>query len=156
MGAGPAVDTLRRLARAKQMQDTEDTGLDEADFFAHGLERGMTHANVQNQVGDVLSEGAARRHTLPYAASEAQDEEQRQMDLAATRYMLPAQIKAQGDLQAASMAAQGRVGAAQAAHPQLGSVDALKAALLKRFESGYPIDPKDIAQLQTLLQQQGQ
>ena len=154
LGAGPAIDAFRKMARAQQMQDIEDRGMEEADFFAHGLDRGMTHANVQNQVQDTLSEGAYRRRTLPYAAQGIAEDEAQARDLAAARYSLPAQIKAQGDLAAAAASAQGRIGAAQAAHPVLDPVEALRQSILKRFEAGYGVSPDDIKQLQTILASQ--
>lgn len=148
MGAGPAIDALRKMSRAQEAQKLENNSMDEADFFAHGLDRGLTHANTQNQVADVLNEGAARRHFLPFEKQFEEGNDEQAQSLAATRYMLPAQIEAQSRLGAASMEAQGRVGAAQAGHPTLSPLQAMQDALMKRFAAGYAVSPKELEQLQ--------
>jgi hypothetical protein len=127
--------------------------MDEADFFAHGLDRGLTHANVQNQVGDVLSEGAARRRTLPYASQAIADEARQEQELAATRYLLPAQMKMQGDIAAAATTAQGRVQAAQVPGQNLSTralYDVINALTEK---TGKVPDPETIETLKRIYSQ---
>jgi hypothetical protein len=100
MGAGPAIDALRHAMDDQRLQQSanvraklDDNQMVEDDFNANGLNRGMAHANVQNQVGDVLSEGKARRGFLPWAQQES---EQNMNDVLATsdaRYGEPARAK---------------------------------------------------------------
>jgi hypothetical protein len=159
MGAGPAIDALRHAMDDQRLQQSanvraklDDNQMVEDDFNANGLNRGMAHANVQNQVGDVLSEGKARRGFLPWAQQES---EQNMNDVLATsdaRYGEPARARAFGDMQTAKITGDSRVEAARVAHAPISDpIEAFKAALLKRFEAGYPITKEDIAQLQTAL-----
>ncbi len=123
LGAGPAIDALRHAMDEQRMQGSADlqSGLDdqqtiENDFNANGLNRGLAHANVQGQVGDVLSEAKARREFLPWGQAASEQNDAQAQAIADARYGQPARIKAYGDVQAAQAGAQGRIGAAQAAH----------------------------------------
>lgn len=155
LGAGPAIDALRHAADEQRLQGSADVqaGLDddqlvENDFNANGLNRGMNHANVQNQIGDVNSEAKARRGFLPYATAADERDTESAASLADARYGQPARIKAAGDVNAATMNASGRIGAAKAAHAPLDPISALRQAVMDRFKAGYPVDPNDLAKLQ--------
>lgn len=115
MGAGPEVDAYRQQARARGAQELEDQAMKEADFFAHGLDRGMTHANVQNQIADVNSEAAAARQMLPNAEALGNKTHADRLELINAQYGIPAQQRALEALQGAQIAGDARVQAAQAA-----------------------------------------
>jgi len=151
MGAGPAVDALRRAFNEKQLQDRasvqsklSNDQLVEDDFNANGLNRGLAHADVQNQVGDSLSEARARRQFLPWGQQAGEQNDQQRLAELYAHFVQPAQTKAQGDIGAATINAGGRIGAAQAS---TGSpIEALQKALLELVGQG-----KSPEELQTLL-----
>ncbi len=141
LGAGPAIDAQRRAADESRLQDTADMQGDlannqlvEDDFNANGLNRGMNHANVQNQIGDVNSEAKARRGFLPWGQAEDDRQTEGALATADARYGQPARIKAAGDVNAAAMGAQGRIGAAQASHGN--PMEALQKALHEMVAQG--------------------
>jgi hypothetical protein len=138
LGAGPAINGLRRSADERRHQDVLNNEAEDADFMEHGLDRGMAHANVEGQVGDVLSESKARRGFLPFA-SQAHDQAfgdaATQNDI---RYGNPARIAARGHLEAAEATASGRLATEQtrqdgraAAIPMQGLLDALNDYISK-------------------------
>lgn len=134
LGAGPAIDALRHAADEQRLQGSADVmsgladdQLVEDDFNANGLNRGMNHANVQNQIGDVNSEAKARRGFLPWGQAADERDTGNAASLADARYGQPARIKAASDRDAAALGASGRIGAARASHN--GPIDALNKAL---------------------------
>lgn len=149
LGAGPAIDALRRVADERRLQTTNDLLASDADMEAHGLQRELTRAGIENQVGDVMGEGKARRGFLPWAQEANQRDMAARLQQLQLQYMAGPQIAAQGHVAAAQAEAQGRVDAAKALHTPLDPIEALRAAVLKRFQSGFPVDPSEIASLQT-------
>jgi hypothetical protein len=113
LGAGPAIAGLRRSADERRLQDRTNIQAEDADYMENGLDRGMAHANVEGQVGDVLSESKARRGFLPFA-SQAHD--QAFGDAAAQadiRYGQPARIHADAALGSAAIRGRAQVDAAE-------------------------------------------
>lgn len=135
LGAGPAINSLRDAFAEMEREKYQGADNQEADFLEHGMDRGVARANVQNQTGDMLSEGAARRSFLPFAERAGQRDAERAESLAQTRYLQPAQIQAQGNVLGRQADAQGRIGAAQAKDASLPTralFDALNAFFEKK------------------------
>lgn len=150
MGAGPAIDALRHVSDEQRRQTASNLDAADEDFQQHGLERGLAHSNVRNQVADIDSEAAAHRGFLPWAESANFRDTNNARELAQTRYLLPAEIQAQGNVQGHVAEAQGRIGAAQTATqslPQRGLMDALSAFIEK---NGHMPDDAIITRLQQL------
>lgn len=146
LGAGPSIDALRNALDEQRLQHRTDLQFADADFNEHGLERGLAHANVQNQVGDVLSEGAAHRSFLPWASSAGDRDAERALTQADIRYGQPARIQAAGNVAAHQADASGRVGAAQARDASL-PTRALYDALNSMIARGKMPTPEEIAEL---------
>jgi hypothetical protein len=141
LGAGPAIDALRRAMDEQRLQGSADVRagladnqLVEDDFNANGLNRGMAHANVANEIGDVNSEAKARRGFLPWGQAQNERDTENAFGLADARYAQPARTRAQGDVASAQIGAQGRIGAAQATHGN--PVEALQKALHEMLAQG--------------------
>lgn len=155
LGAGSAFHALTQaLDRNKFAHTTGE--LDMRDDLESGLPEdiAMGQAGIQNHVGDVLSEGGARRQLLPMASAVHQRDTGDAISRAQTQYGYPAQIKAQGDIEAARIGAQGRVeaaGAGAASLPMRGLIDAILAQINK---SGKMPTPDEMAQFRALIANQ--
>jgi len=155
MGASPAIRALRDAADESRMQEATNLEAEASDFAAHGQERGLQRAKTQNLLQDTSSEGAARRQTLPWAAQAESRASESANSLADARYGAPARTKAYGDVEAARMNAQGRVGAVEARTKSLPQ-EALFGALKAFIEAtGKMPSPEDVAQLQKFYLQGG-
>lgn len=150
-GAGPGVRALRDVADARRISGLEDQAAHDLDVQAHGMDRAMVAANISNAQGDVLSEGAAHRAFRPWASRLHEREMEDKTGLADLQYGVPSRIRAQADVLSAQQKAEGDVAAARARVAPLSPADALRDALLKRFQAGYPVTPEDEAQLRALI-----
>ena len=68
-GDSPAISALRDQADARRLRIADDQNYRDAEMEANGLHRGLVGADIQNQVNDVLSEGAAGRQFGPMATA---------------------------------------------------------------------------------------
>jgi hypothetical protein len=157
MGAGPAIDALRHAADEQRRQVVTNADAADADYRQHGMERARMHSNVANEIADIDSEAAAHRTYLPWAESAGNRDAGRAMAQTEARYLMPAQIAAQGNIMGHQAEAGGRLAAAQATAgslPQRGLMDALTAIIEK---TGRVPTPEEIANLRnTFMPSQGQ
>lgn len=135
LGGGPAIAALRHAADAARLAHLDSELGTEADLGSGRPQHiaGMQHANA-NTLAALDSEAEAGREYLPFA-QQLHDRGIHELDQKLTnQYVLPAQLKAQGDVQAATIDAQGRVQAAQAPQaglPMRGLLSALTAIIQK-------------------------
>lgn len=148
LGAGPAISALRRAFDANQLLGVEEDIATEANLAGGRPQRIATmQAEAGNDVADIQSEGAAGRQFLPFADQlhrRSQGELDRRLT---TQYLLPAQLRAQGDVRAAETTAQGRVAAVGKRNeslPMQGLFNALSAILNNKGELP---SPEELARL---------
>lgn len=148
LGASPAIQALRHAADERRLQAHEDEYAHEVDLAGGGPARiASMESGIENQQGDILSEGHARRQFLPYASElNARDAAAKQHALE-LQYIAGPQIKAQSDVDVARIGAQGHVEAARAAHAALDPIAALREAIVKRYGAGYTLSPDDLKSL---------
>lgn len=112
-GTSPAMRALNDQAANERRQDRVAQEEADADFAAHGLERGLLRAGVGNQIADVNSEAAAGRTFLPFASAQRDRLLQDMLAKADVQYGNPARVKAAADLESARIAAEARQRAAE-------------------------------------------
>lgn len=148
---GRALHALRQAADERRQQEVLDTQAEDTDFASNGMSRAIEH----DRVSDFNSEAAAERGFMPWAERAGERDFGRTMEKADAQYGNPARIAGQANV--ASINAQGAasrgVEAARARVPSTDPIEALQAAIRKRFEAGYPIDPADIETLKQALGQ---
>jgi hypothetical protein len=103
-----AIDALMKQAGARRDIALADQAAEDYDTTYRGPQR----AQVGNQIADITSEGAAGRQFLPNASKLYQRNRGAALEDANMRYLQPAMIGAQADLDAADIAGQSRVAAA--------------------------------------------
>lgn len=133
LGAGPAFHALQAAFDQQRLQDQESSLNLEDDLRGGRPQRiaGMQHA-ASNDLADMDSEAAAGRERLPNASLLHERNVNELTNQNSLRYLLPAQVEAEGRLGAARTTAQGRVDASTAGLAQKG----LQAALLEMLQSG--------------------
>lgn len=142
LGASPAIQALRQAADARNLQ-----ALTNERTHLNDLESGVpqdiaTHeAGVENAVGDLLSEGAARRNFLPYKSEENDRQAAAKEHALELQYLAGPQMKANTDLQIAQMNDATKRAEIK---PQATPVDILRAALAKRFAAGQNPSDDDV------------
>lgn len=150
---GPALRALRAAADEHRLQHTQDENSVLAD-----LESGVPHAiatesaNIGNDVEDINSERGFSRQTLPFASQDRDRTAAAKSALAQMQYVLPAQLKAQGDIGAAQATAQGARDVETMKQQPVNSLTALRAALAEYIKSTGTIpSADDLARLQTAI-----
>lgn len=151
LGAGPAFHGLTQaLDREKFAHTTEE--LNARDDLSSGLpsQVALGEAGVHNKVADVNSEAGFGRETLPFALQARDRAVAAENAHANLQYVLPAQLKAQGDVGAAQASAKGQTDIENLRQKSLsmrGLMEAINALVAK---TGKPPTADDIGHLQTL------
>jgi hypothetical protein len=144
-----AISGLTRQAGFKRSQRLADQA--DADYDLQYNAPGR--ANLQANVADVTSERGAQRAFLPGASAVYDRTRRDTMADAQTRYLLPAQLQAEGALGAAELRRQGQVEAAQARTPDPNDkiqslvISGLINAMQGQVERGQKIDPMQLNEM---------
>lgn len=150
LGAGPAISALRHAFDNQRLQQVDSQLGEEADLSSGRPQHIATMQHTAgNALADMDSEAAAGRHFLPFQSQLDERDTADALQTAQARYVLPAQLKAQGDANAATITAKGRVDAAGARDhslPMRGLMDALTAIINK---TGHAPDDQTLATLRT-------
>lgn len=144
MGGSPSLRALMDRVSTQQYGDAATLN-DLASGVPQNLARG--EAQVKNVSRDALAAG----EFYPNVEDVYNRDLGAKQDLYNAQYVIPATLKAGADLQGQQIAAQGRITAAQAAHPQPTSLSSFLKALQERFANGYDLKPADVAALKAQL-----
>lgn len=157
MGGGAAMAALRAAFDHRRLQQVQ-TDINREDDLLGGRPQRIAGLEQVATAGleDFASEAAAGREFLPNAAALHSRNVGDALSRADVQYGAPARARAAGDIDAASIAAEGRVRAASAGRPDQ-AVTGLQNALRAMIESngGKLPSPAEVEELRRIYRQPG-